>query len=89
VTSLWINVIGGAAAVCSTVSFVPQLVKIVRKRDASGVSTRMYLVTVVGFILWSSYGLMQHQWPLIISNLISLTLAAAILAFKLLRRGRK
>ena len=87
-SSLIVNVVGGAAAICSTVSFVPQLVKIVRERDVSGVSSRMYLVTVVGFTLWSAYGLMQHQWPLILSNLISLTLAGSILAFKLIR-GRK
>jgi MtN3 and saliva related transmembrane protein len=81
----WIpNVVGGAAAIFSTASFVPQLVKIVRERDTSGVSTRMYFVTVVGFGLWSTYGLMQHQWPLIASNVTSLFLAGAILGFKLL-----
>ena len=85
---LLLNGVGGAAAICSTVSFVPQLIKIVRERDTSGVSTRMYFVTVVGFALWSTYGLMQHQWPLIVSNLISLALAGSILAFKLLGGGK-
>ena len=43
----------------------------------------MYLVTVMGFGLWSAYGMMLQSWPLIVSNLISLSLAAAVLVLKL------
>lgn len=76
------NAVGVAAAVCSMVSFVPQVVKLLRERDASGVSLRMYLVAVVGFALWTSYGMLLSQWPLIGSNLINLSLVVFILALK-------
>jgi MtN3 and saliva related transmembrane protein len=49
------NLIGVVAALCSMSSFVPQIVKIWRDRDASGVSLRMYGVTVTGFGLWTAY----------------------------------
>ena len=77
-----INAIGVAAAICSMASFIPQAAKIIRERDASSVSLRMYVVTVIGFALWSSYGLLLKSWPLVGSNIISLSLASLILALK-------
>jgi len=87
---LLIAAIGAGAAVCSTASFVPQLVKIIRERDASAISAPMYVVTVTGFVLWTTYGLALKSWPLVISNAISLALSAMVLALTVLysRRGR-
>ena len=83
-----VDLIGAGAAVCSTTSFVPQLIKLVRERTAEAVSAPMFVLTVAAFSLWSGYGLMLHSWPLLISNLISLGLSAAILLLKLRFRGR-
>jgi len=76
------DLIGTGAALCSMTSFVPQIVKIVRERDASAVSLRMYAVTVTGFALWITYGLMTRAWPVAAANTVCLVLAAAILALK-------
>jgi MtN3 and saliva related transmembrane protein len=76
------NVIGSLAAVCSMASFLPQVVKIARERDASAVSLRMYAITVAGFSLWTLYGVLLASWPLVVSNLISLSLSATVLALK-------
>lgn len=81
-SSLVVNAIGVAAAVCSMASFVPQVARIIRERDASAVSLRMYVVTVIGFALWAGYGALLHSWPLIASNLISLSLAGLVLGLK-------
>jgi MtN3 and saliva related transmembrane protein len=78
-----INAVGAFAALCSMASFIPQAVKIIRERDASSVSLGMYVVTVIGFALWSTYGVMLGSWPLIGSNLVSLALSALILFLKL------
>ena len=88
---LLLNGVGVAAAMCSMVSFVPQIIKLLREHDASAVSLHMYVVTVVGFALWTSYGVLLGQWPLIGSNLINLSLAIFILVLKLYfsRRGAR
>jgi MtN3 and saliva related transmembrane protein len=54
----------------------------VRERDASAVSLRMYAVTVTGFALWITYGVMTRAWPVAAANAVCLVLAAAILALK-------
>jgi MtN3 and saliva related transmembrane protein len=77
---------GYAAAVCSTVSFAPQAWKILRTQDASAISVRMYAVTVIGFGLWTAYGVMLNQWPIIATNSICFLLAGFILVMKLVSR---
>lgn len=76
------DIIGTLAAICSMASFVPQIVKIWRERDASAVSLRMYLVTVTGFSLWTAYGVMTASWPVTASNVVCLGLSATILLMK-------
>lgn len=76
------DLVGVGAALCSMTSFVPQIAKIVRERDAESVSLRMYAVTVTGFSLWAAYGVMTDSWPVAVSNLICLALSATILGLK-------
>ena len=81
-SSLLINVIGTGAALCTITSFVPQIIKIIRERDASSVSLRMYALTVSAFSLWTIYGVMLGAWPLVAANSVSLALAATALVCK-------
>ena len=76
------DIVGTLAALCSMASFVPQIVRILRDREAEAVSLRMYVVTVTGFSLWIGYGVLSRSWPVIGSNTVCLILSAIILALK-------
>lgn len=80
---------GALAAITSTASFAPQAWKIIKTRETKGLSAVMYSLTVVGFALWSAYGVMLGQWPLIASNSICLVLAMFILVMKILPASKK
>ena len=80
--SLAADIVGTGAALCSMTSFGPQIVKIWKERDASSVSLRMYLVTVTGFVLWTTYGVLIGSWPVIASNIVCLAMSGAVLALK-------
>lgn len=84
-----ITIIGACAAVASTVSFVPQAWKIIKTRRTQDISTVMYAVTVGGFGMWTVYGILLAQWPLIFTNAVCLILSAFILAMKILPRRQK
>lgn len=84
-----ITVIGSAAALASTISFTPQAWKIIKSRHTHDISTGMYALTVCGFALWTIYGILLEQWPLIVTNSICLTLSGFILTMKLLPRPKK
>ncbi len=79
----WTDLVGGLAAVLTTVSFVPQAWQTFRTRDVSGISLGMYTVFACGVALWLLYGLLLAAWPIVIANAITLALALAILAMKL------
>jgi MtN3 and saliva related transmembrane protein len=48
----------------------------------------MYVLTVSGFALWTGYGAMTRQWPLLSANIICLCLSSFILAMKILTGGK-
>ena len=75
---------GALAAICSTLSFVPQAWKIIKTRQTKDLSAVMYSFTVVGFALWTAYGVTLRQWPLIACNGICLIISLFILIMKLL-----
>ena len=77
------NIIGTLAGICGMIGFTPQIAKIVREKDASSVSLKMYVVTTTGFVLWTFYGVLQKSWPITVANGIMLGLAATILALKI------
>ena len=80
----WITtIIGTLAAMCSMASFLPQVIKIYKDKDASSVSLRMYIVTVMGFALWVAYGVALKSWPLVASNTVCVLLSGAIFVLKL------
>ena len=82
-SNLMINAVGVTAGLCSMASFVPQVIKIWREKTASGVSLHMFAITIVGFALWTLYGVLQHAWPLFVSNGVCLVLVIAIFSLRL------
>jgi MtN3 and saliva related transmembrane protein len=82
-STLLINVIGVCAGVCSMISFIPQIGKIISERSAQGVSLKMFSVTVTAFVLWTAYGVLLKSWPIAVSNVVCLALSLAIVGLKL------
>lgn len=80
------ELIGYIAAVLTTCAFVPQALHTFRTRDVRGISLGMYAVFTVGVALWLAYGLLLGAWPVVIANAVTLVLALAILAMKILYR---
>ena len=79
---IFAETLGGGAAICSMTSFAPQLIKIWREQDATSVSLRMYAVSVLGFVLWTSYGLLIGRWPVVVCNIVCLAMCVMILVLK-------
>lgn len=82
-------IVGYLASICSMTSFVPQAWKIIKTGDTAAISMRMYAVTVTGFALWSVFGVMRMEWPIILTNTVCFCLSTFILVMKLLPRRRR
>ena len=77
-----ITILGYIAALCTTCSFVPQVLHILKTRDTASISLAMYSCFVFGVFLWFVYGIVVLDWPVIIANAMTLLLASIILSLK-------
>jgi len=77
------DLIGMTGATLTTVCWVPQAVRIMRKRDTRAISIVGTATFTVGIIFWLIYGVVLADWPLIASNTVTLVLMLIIVAFKI------
>jgi len=77
-----IELLGLIAGCLTTASFIPQVIKIMKTRDASGISLVMYIALILGLALWFVYGFRNGQASIMIANGITLALALVILGMK-------
>jgi MtN3 and saliva related transmembrane protein len=75
--------IGLMAAFCTTVSYIPQVVKCWKTRKAGDISLKMLLTLATGLVLWVAYGFINADWVIVGANSVSLLLLANLLLFKL------
>ncbi|WP_194435910.1 SemiSWEET transporter [Vibrio fluminensis] len=78
-----ITILGYVAAFCTTCSFVPQVLHILKTGDTKSISLAMYSCFVFGVFLWLVYGIAMQDWPIIVANAITLMLATMILLLKI------
>ena len=83
------QIVGSIAAVFTTIAFVPQALHSYKTRDLSGISLPMYTTFTIGVALWLIYGLLQHDWPIIIANAITVCLSTMILVLKIKQNRAK
>jgi MtN3 and saliva related transmembrane protein len=83
ISRIEINIIGYAAATMTTVSFVPQLLRVIRLRSARDISLGMFLIFSAGTLTWGAYGLLVHSPPVWIANGLTFALSLSILILKL------
>lgn len=80
------EIIGYAAASLTTVSFLPQAIKVIQTRDTQSISLTMYILFSIGVCTWLVYGILIVNLPIILANAITLSLASVILYFKITER---
>jgi MtN3 and saliva related transmembrane protein len=75
--------VSGVAATLTTVAFVPQALHIIRHKETRAISLYMYVAFATGVAFWLLFGFMIWNWPMIVSNTITLGLALTIVTLKL------
>lgn len=73
--------IGVAAGICTSVSLLPQLIKIIKEHSADDISYVMLIVLLAGLLLWICYGIMKKDYPIIITNSFSFLVNSLIIFF--------
>ncbi|MGK7911053.1 MAG: SemiSWEET family sugar transporter [Synechococcus sp.] len=84
------DTLGLLAGALTTIALLPQLIKTWQSQSAEDVSIGMFLLFSAGVVLWGVYGWEIHALPVILTNVVTFVLAAAILVLKIVfdRRSR-
>ena len=81
-----IEVLGLVAGGITSVAMMPQLIKVIKEKNAEDISVVMLLVLSTGLSLWVWYGILQNELPIILSNsfsvLVNITLLICCMMFK-------
>ena len=80
------NLLGIIAGAITSVAMLPQLIKVIKQKNADDLSWGMLLVLISGLSLWVWYGLMKDELPIILSNafavLVNITLLICCMIYK-------
>ncbi|MGH9760059.1 MAG: SemiSWEET family sugar transporter [Blastocatellia bacterium] len=82
--SYYVEIMGLVAAVCTTTSFLPQLIRTWRT-GGHDLSYYMLAIFLLGVTLWLIYGIILHAMPIILANVFTSLQVLAIIVLKLVR----
>jgi MtN3 and saliva related transmembrane protein len=78
-----IKYLGYLAGTLTVLSFVPQVRRVWKSKQTRDLSMGMYTILITASSLWTVYGFIIHDWPVIVTNVLMITLNLAIATAKL------
>jgi MtN3 and saliva related transmembrane protein len=78
-----IEIIGLAAGALTTGAFVPQVYKTYKNKSTADISLIMYLVLLMGIVIWLVYGTHIKSLAILMTNSVTGFLAFIIVCLKL------
>ncbi|WP_370901062.1 SemiSWEET transporter [Chryseobacterium gossypii] len=82
------NILGIVAGVLTSVSMIPQLVKVLKEKNVEDISWIMLLVLISGLSLWVWYGFLKDELPIILSNSFAVLVNISLFVCYLLYRNK-
>jgi MtN3 and saliva related transmembrane protein len=79
--------LGLVAGMLTSIASIPQVVKTLRTRHARDISIWQPLLLAIGVALWLIYGMLIHDLPLILANIVPLVCNVILTVLKLLYRN--
>jgi MtN3 and saliva related transmembrane protein len=74
-----VNILGIIAGILTSISMVPQLVKVLREKNVEDISWIMLLALISGLSLWVWYGILKDELPIILSNAFAVLMNISLL----------
>lgn len=79
----FVNLSGFIAGTLTTISLLPQVIQTWKTKSVKDISLEMFCILAAGVLLWIIYGICIVAYPIIISNSVTLTFIATIIALKI------
>jgi len=82
------NVLGIIAGLLTSGSMIPQLVKVIKEKNADDLSSGMLIVLISGVSLWIWYGFLKDELPIILTNAFSVVVNVTLLIYCLIYKNK-
>lgn len=82
------NVLGIIAGLLTSGSMIPQLVKVIKDKNADDLSSGMLIVLISGVSLWIWYGILKDELPIILTNAFSVVVNVTLLIYCLIYKNK-
>lgn len=75
--------VGIIAGICTAISLLPQLVKLIKTKKAEDLSLFYLIILFVGLSLWIWYGFLRDDLPIIVTNCLSILINSVVLVLSI------
>jgi len=79
----YVNLLGLLAGSFTTIAYVPEVLKVWKRKSAKDLSIIWLLALFAGVSLWIAYGALIGSYPLVVTNLLADSLIVTIIALKI------
>jgi MtN3 and saliva related transmembrane protein len=73
------EIVGISAGIFTSISLLPQIIKVIREKKAHDISLFYLVVLLCGLALWTYYGFLKNDIPIIATNIFSMVLNITML----------
>jgi len=73
------EIVGLAAGICTSISLLPQLFKLVKHKKAEDISLFYLIILFIGLGLWIWYGFLRDDIPILVTNGFSLVINGIVI----------
>ena len=81
------EIVGLAAGICTSISLLPQLFKLLKHKKADDISLFYLIILFIGLGLWIWYGFLREDIPIIATNGFSLVINGIVIVLGIRYKG--
>ncbi|SDX48802.1 MtN3 and saliva related transmembrane protein [Aequorivita viscosa] len=83
------QIIGILAGILTTIAVIPQIYKAIKSKNVDDISPYMFVTLCLGVGLWTYYGFLKNDLPIIITNGVSFIFNSCMLIIALTAKSEK
>lgn len=84
-----IDIFGWLASICMILGYMPQAIATIRTRDTDGIAMPTFIMMGLGSLFFVIQGIMLGNWPLAVTNIITLACSVVIFSIKIHNLSKK
>jgi MtN3 and saliva related transmembrane protein len=73
------EIVGLAAGICTSISLLPQLFKLMKHKKAEDISLFYLIILFIGLGMWIWYGFLRDDTPILVTNGFSLVINGIVI----------